>query len=57
MNEREQAKQIIDKLPDYKISKLLTFLRGMSFNGEIEDNIFCERMVEDYLNDPNFDKD
>ena len=27
MNEREQAKQIIDKLPDYKINNLLLFLK------------------------------
>ncbi len=28
MSEREQAKQIIDRLPEYKIPSLLLFLQG-----------------------------
>ena len=38
MSEREQAKQIIDRLPDYKIGNLLLFLQGMQFDDEIEDS-------------------
>ena len=56
MSEREQAKQIIDQLPEYKISNLLLFLRGMLFDDEIEDDLYCERLVEDYLNDTIPDK-
>ncbi|MCC8048636.1 MAG: hypothetical protein LIO52_06015 [Oscillospiraceae bacterium] len=56
MSEREQAKQIIDLLPDYKINRLLQFLRGMAFDDELEDDLFCEKLVEDYLNDPDPDK-
>lgn len=56
MSEREQAKQIIDQLPEYKISNLLLFLRGMLFDDEIEDDLYCERLVADYLNDPSPDK-
>ena len=56
MSEREQAKQIIDQLPEYKISNLLLFLRGMQFDDEIEDDLYCERLVEDYLNDTSPDK-
>ncbi|MCD7791782.1 MAG: hypothetical protein LUC20_04270 [Oscillospiraceae bacterium] len=56
MSEREQAKQIIDLLPDYKINSLLQFLRGMAFDDELEDDLFCEKLVEDYLNDPDPDK-
>ena len=52
MSEREQAKQIIDRLPEYKISSLLMFLRGMAF----EDDLLCEKLVQDYLNDPDPDK-
>lgn len=36
MSEREQAKQIIDQLPEYKISGLLMFLQGMKFDDEME---------------------
>ena len=51
MSEKEQAKMIIDQLPEYKMAKLLLFLRGMLFDDEIEDDLYCERLVEDYLND------
>lgn len=56
MSEREQAKQIIDRLPEYKVSNLLLFLRGMLFDDEIEDDMYCERLVENYLNDSSPDK-
>lgn len=56
MSERELAKQIIDQLPEYKVSNLLLFLRGMLFDDEMEDDLYCERLVEDYLNDTSPDK-
>lgn len=56
MSEREQAKQIIDRLPEYKIGRILVFLKGVQFDDELEDDLFCERMVEDYLNDPDLHK-
>ncbi len=56
MSEREQAKQIIDQLPEYKISNLLLFLRGMLFDDELEDDLYCERLVEEYLSDTSPDK-
>ena len=56
MSEREQAKQIIDQLPEYKIGSLLLFLKGIQFDDDIEDDLFCERMVEDYLNNPDPEK-
>lgn len=52
MSEREQAKQIIDRLPEYKIPSLLLFLQGIQFDDDIEDDLFCQKMYEDYLNDP-----
>lgn len=57
MSEREQAKQIIDRLPEYKIGNLLLFLKGMEFDDDIEDELFCQKMYEDYLNDPDPEKD
>lgn len=56
MSEREQAKQIIDQLPEYKVGNLLLFLRGMLFDDEMEDDLYCERLVEGYLNDTSPDK-
>lgn len=49
MSEREQAKQIIDTLPDYKMQAILMFLRGVEFDDELEDDRFCEKLVDDYL--------
>ncbi|MDO4439223.1 MAG: hypothetical protein Q4B86_07265 [Eubacteriales bacterium] len=57
MSEREQAKQIIDKLPDYKIGNILLFLQGIAFDDEIEDDLYCEKLYQDYLNDPDPEKD
>lgn len=51
MSEREQAKSIIDRLPEYKIGNLLSFLQGMLFDDEMEDDLYCERLAEAYLND------
>lgn len=56
MSNREEAKQIIDKLPEYKIEKILLFLKGIEFDDEMEDDIFCENMVQRYLNDDSPDK-
>lgn len=52
MSEREQAKQIIDTLPDYKMQAILMFLRGVEFDDELEDDRFCEELAEKYENDP-----
>ena len=56
MSERELAKQIIDRLPEYKVGNLLLFLRGMLFDDELEDDLYCERLEEAYLNDTSPDK-
>jgi len=50
MSNKDIAKKIIDELPDYKIDKILYFLKGVQVDDEIEDDLFCERMVSDYLN-------
>ncbi len=52
MSEREQAIQILDQLPDYKITKILYLLKGIQIDDEIEDELFCERLAERYLSDP-----
>lgn len=42
MSEREQAKQIIDSLPEYKIGNILLFLKGVQFDDDMEDDLYCE---------------
>lgn len=56
MSNREEAKLIIDKLPEYKIEKILLFLKGIEFDDEMEDDIFCENLLQKYLNDDSPDK-
>lgn len=51
MSEREQAKQIIDQLPDFKITKILYLLKGIQIDDDIEDELFCENLADRYLND------
>lgn len=57
MSNKDKAKQIIDKLPDYKVAKILLFLQGFELSDEIEDDFICERIYQEYLNDPNKDKE
>lgn len=56
MSQREQAKQIIDRLPQEKVERVLFFLLGVQYDSEIDDDLFCEKLVADYLNDNSPDK-
>ena len=56
MSEREQAKQIIDSLPEYKIGNILLFLKGVQFDDDMEDDIYCEKLVQDYMDNPDPEK-
>lgn len=51
MSERELAKQIIDQLPEHKMTKILYLLKGIQIDDEIEDELFCENLAEKYLRD------
>ncbi len=56
MSVRDQAKEIIDRLPDYKINKLLVFLQGVMFDDELEDDLYCEWLADRYEADTSPDK-
>ncbi len=57
MSNREQIVQIIDQLPEYKLNRLLLFLQGVAFDDDMEDDLFCERLYQSYLDDPDPEKD
>lgn len=57
MSNKDKAKAIIDAIPEYKIQYVLMFLQGFQLDDEIEDDLFCERMVQDYINDDSPDKE
>lgn len=49
MSNKDKAKQIIDALPDYKIDRILLILQGIQIDDEIKDDLFCENLVERYM--------
>lgn len=51
MSNKDQIITLLDKIPDYKIGYVLAYVQGITADEEADD-LFCERMVENYLNDP-----
>ena len=51
MSERERAVQMVNDIPEYKLGYVLAYLQGR-MSDEAEDDAFCERLYQDYLNDP-----
>lgn len=56
MSNREMCAQLLDTVPEYKIGYVLAYLQGLTAD-EAEDDAFCERMYQNYLNDPDPEKD
>lgn len=50
MNNKEQIISLLDKIPDYKMGYVLAYIQGITADEELDDQ-FCEKMVQDYLND------
>lgn len=50
MNNKEQIISLLDKVPDYKMGYVLAYIQGITADEELDDQ-FCEKMVQDYLND------
>lgn len=57
MSIREQARALIDEIPEYKLSYVLAYMQGVMADDEAEDDAFCERMYQSYLNNPDPEKD
>ena len=51
MSERERVAQMVNDIPEYKLGYVLAYLQGLMAD-EAEDDAFCERLYQDYLNDP-----
>ena len=56
MSNREKVIALLDSVPDYKMGYVLAYVQGITADEEADD-IFCERMVENYLNAPDPEKD
>lgn len=51
MSNKEKVISLLDELPDYKIGYILAYMQGMIMGDEEADDLFCKKIVEDYLND------
>ncbi|MCI9053445.1 MAG: hypothetical protein HFI05_16345 [Lachnospiraceae bacterium] len=56
MSNKERIIELLDCIPDYKIGYVLAYVQGIAADEEADD-IFCQRMIENYENDPNLEKD
>lgn len=56
MSNKEKIIQLLDEIPDYKIGYVLAYMQGITADEEADD-IFCQRMLENYENSPDSEKD
>lgn len=56
MSNREKIVALLDSVPDYKMGYILAYVQGITADEEADD-IFCQRMLENYENDPDPEKD
>lgn len=56
MSEKERAIQLLDKVPEYKMGYVLAYIQGITADEDADDS-FCEKMIQDYNNSPDEDKE
>ena len=56
MSNRELCVKLLDNVPEYKIGYVLAYIQGITADEE-SDDAFCERMIENYENDPDPEMD
>lgn len=56
MSNKERAIALMDQVPEYKMGYVLAYIQGITADEEMDD-IFCQRMAEDYENAPEEDKE
>lgn len=56
MSNKEQIMTLLDTMPEYKIEYILSVVKVVSASEENEDDLFCKKLVEDYLNNDDPEK-
>lgn len=56
MSNKERIIHLLDNVPDYKMGYILAYIQGLTADEEADD-LFCEQMIKDYVNDPDPEKD
>jgi len=51
MNLRETALQLLEKVPEYRLEEVISFLQDLLADEEADD-LFCEKLVEEYEKSP-----
>lgn len=54
MSEKEKIVSLLDEVPEYKLGYILAYIQGITAS---EEDAYCGRIYEDYLQDPDPDKD
>lgn len=54
MSNRELCVKLLENVPDYKIGYVLAYIQGLTAD-EDADYAFCEKLVDEYENDPEKD--
>ena len=56
MSDRERIISLLDIVPEYKIGYVLAYVQGITADEEADD-AFCRRLMEEYENDPDPEKE
>ena len=56
MSNRERIIELLNIIPDYTIGYILAYVQGVAADEEADD-IFCQRMMDNYEKDPDPEKD
>ena len=56
MSEKEKAIKLLDTVPPYKLGYVIAYIQGITAD-EDADDLFCQKLADDYLNDPDPEKD
>lgn len=56
MSNKERAIELLNQVPDYKMGYVLAYIQGITADEEADD-AFCRRMIENYENAPDEDKE
>lgn len=51
MSEKDIARQLLEKVPEYKLGYVISYLLGITVD-ESADDAFCEKLNAEYENDP-----
>lgn len=56
MSNKEKIVALLDHVPEHKMGYILAYVQGITADEEADD-LFCKKMLENYENDPDPEKD